>query len=186
MQHLLGISEVHITFFLERDHVELLSVDGRIVWSLSHKSYMWVVHLVCPADMKWGSIVGFCECRWNFGFTGRILDHLSVCQPLSGRILLCWVGLRSRSSFLISGLQAEQWTASVSANTARCGYQNSVMCTNSLGYEHQGWVCSAPAWFFGCPKYKSQPRDWLLCFKVVMVFSFPLRYREYNNLYGLI
>ena len=31
MQHLLGISEVHITFFLERDHVELLSVDGRIV-----------------------------------------------------------------------------------------------------------------------------------------------------------
>jgi len=31
MQHLLGISEMYITFLLERDHVEPLGVDGRIV-----------------------------------------------------------------------------------------------------------------------------------------------------------
>jgi len=31
MQHLLGISEVHITLMLERGHLEPLGVDGRVV-----------------------------------------------------------------------------------------------------------------------------------------------------------
>lgn len=31
MQHLLGISEVHITFLLERGHVEPLGVVERVV-----------------------------------------------------------------------------------------------------------------------------------------------------------